>query len=349
MALLFMDSFDHYVTADLLEKWSSQAGTVAISAANGRRSSASLRLATAGAQLYKTCGTANTTIIVGAAVRASLASNPASLFTIWEATAVRNQVILAANPDGSLAAYRGPAAASPGAILSATLLGTIPAALAANSYAYVELRVVLHESAGEVQVRVNGVQLLNLTAQDTIATGATASWTSLLLSTNNGVTTVDYDDLYVLDGSGPAPWNTFLGDCRVDARVPTAPGATTGWTPLAGANWAAVDDTAPDDDTTYTSTSTLNAVDTFVVQDAPVAGATLFGVQHCLNLKKTDAGACTVAPVVRHSGVDNVGTAISPGTSYAYGLAINQTNPGTSAQWTEAEFNAAEFGYTRTA
>ena len=70
-------------------------------------------------------------------------------------------------------------------------------------------------------------------------------------------------------------------------------------------------------------------------------------MQHCLSLKKTDAGVCTVAPVIRHSGVDYPGAAITPGTSYAYGLAIAATNPGTSAAWTEAGFNAAEFGYKR--
>ena len=41
MALLFMDSFDHYVTADLLEKWNAiyqPDVAIAVSAGNGRRS-----------------------------------------------------------------------------------------------------------------------------------------------------------------------------------------------------------------------------------------------------------------------------------------------------------------------
>jgi hypothetical protein len=84
------------------------------------------------------------------------------------------------------------------------------------------------------------------------------------------------------------------------------------------------------------------------VQDAPVAGAAIYGVQHCLNLKKMDAGTCTVAPVIRHSSTDYVGANLSPGTTYAYGLQIAATNPGTSAAWTETDFNNAEFGYKKT-
>jgi hypothetical protein len=66
-------------------------------------------------------------------------------------------------------------------------------------------------------------------------------------------------------------------------------------------------------------------------------------------MEKTDAGAATLAPVIRHAGVDYPGADLSPGTTYAYGLQIAQVNPGTGASWTEAHFNAAEFGIKRTA
>jgi hypothetical protein len=161
---------------------------------------------------------------------------------------------------------------------------------------------------------------------------------------------VDYDDLYVLDGSGPAPRNDFLGDCRVDVRLPTAQGNSHAWTPTPVVDNALnVDDPAPDDETTYNATTTVGATDTLVVQDAAVAGGTLFAVQLSLNQRKTDAGTCTIAPVVRHAGVDYPGAGLNPGTTYVYGVTPYNTNPGTAAAWTEADFNAAEFGYKRTA
>jgi hypothetical protein len=358
MALLFMDSFDHYTTADLLDKWSAttllSGGTIGINSGTGRRGSNSLRIGSGGTTsaacaVRRVLAGGDATAILGFAFLLPAGSMGTAGVTI---AAVHDggttQVTLRLNADYTLSVLRGPNAASP------TILGTSTAAVSAASFVYIEWKTLIHPSVGTVDVRVNGAPVLALTAQNT-RISAVSQWTGCTLGTPENLSsswlptvhTADFDDLYVLDGTGAAPWNTFLGDVRVDARLPTGAGATTGWTPLAGANWDAVNDTAPDDDTTYTSTSTVGVTDTFVTQDAPVVGATIYGVQHCLNLKKMDAGACTVAPVIRHSGVDYPGAAISPGTTYAYGLAIAAVNPGTGATWVEADFNAAEFGYKR--
>lgn len=359
--LLYLDSFDHYVTADLAEKWTTtgsvNGGSVTISSATGRRSSNSLRLscgtstnATFWAQ--KGLTPSDATAVVGFAIGVPAGMIGASGIAIASLRDVAvAQLTLRLNQDLSLSVIRGPQAGG-------TVLGTSSAgALAAGVVAYLEWKALIHLSAGTVEVRVNGVSLagVNLTGQNTRNT-ATAQYTSVIvghfesiINTCNGAARdLDVDDLYVCDGSGAAPWNTFLGDCRVDPRVPTAAGATTGWTPSTGANWQNVDDAAPNDDTDYNTAASAGVTDTFVVQDAPVVGATIYGIQHCLSMKKTDAGVCTVAPVIRHAGVDNVGAALAPGTTYAYGLQIAATNPGTGAAWVEADFNNAEFGYRRT-
>jgi len=350
MALLFMDSFDHYATADLADKWTSLS---AVSGSNtigafGRRGSGGYRCVqsaftggASGCYVQKGLAPTGAGFVVGVACKPSAAPGSAAVtfLTIQEGATV--QVALRLNQDLTLSALRG-----------GTAVATSASPLSTATMSYVEFRGLIDPSVGTLDVRVNGVGVLTFSG-NTRQT-ANSAWTALALGCNpagivGGALTLDFDDLYVCDRSGSAPWNDFLGDCRVDARLPTAAGATTGWTPLAGANWDAVNDAAPDDDTTYTSTSTLNATDTFVTQDAPVVGATIFGVQQCLNLKKMDAGTCTVAPVIRHSGIDYPGAAIAPGTTYAYGLAVAATNPGTGAAWTEADFNAAEFGYKRTA
>jgi hypothetical protein len=358
MALLFMDSWDHYVTADLPEKWTATGATgtsaaVAIVAGAGRRSSSGLRwtLGTASAPAgycQKVLSPTGAACIMGFSISAP--SGFAGTAQGLQIASLRDiaalQVSLRANADMTLSVLRG-----------TTVLGTTTNALPVSTAAYVEWKVVIDNAAGSVEVRINGATGLSLAAQDTQQT-ATTGWTSVVLGqidalANSGVgiggasKTFDYDDLYVLDGSGAAPWNAFLGDLRVDVRVPTGAGTTTGWTPSAGANWQNVDDAAPDDDTTYNGTATVDAIDTFVVQDAAVAGATIYGVQQCLSMKKMDAGTCTVAPVIRHSGTNLVGAAIAPGTTYAYSLIVHAANPGTAAPWTEADFNAAEFGYKK--
>src|SRR5262252_3237638 len=63
----------------------------------------------------------------------------------------------------------------------------------------------------------------------------------------------------------------------------------------AGSNFQNVDDATPNADTDYNQATGV-ATDTFVVQDVPVTGAILYGVQHCMITKKSDAKAATIAP-----------------------------------------------------
>lgn len=360
MALLFMDSFDHYVTADVLEKWTAFPAAVGTAASvsiavGGRRGTNSFRWitgtstsATAAGYISRTVTPVNATAIIGFSF--NMSGIPAGAVGC-QIMAIRDgattQINLRINSDGTLSVLRGPHSGG-------VVLGTTTAALTTSNY--LELKVLIANSGGTVDLRVNGTSLapFPLSGQDTQNT-AVAQWTSVsfgqldaVSNTLSGVNrTLDYDDIYVCDGTGSPPYNTFLGDCRVDPRYPTAEGTTIQCTPFSGTdNALMVNETAPDDDTTYNSATTVGQTDTFVTQDAPAVGATIYGLQHCISMKKSDAGICTVAPVIRHSGVDNAGTSMSPGTSYAYGLQIaTEIAPGVAI--TESNFNAAEFGYTR--
>jgi hypothetical protein len=335
MALLFLDSFDHYVTADAGEKWTGIGG--AIVAGAGRRSTAAWRSVSSGQSAAKTLAPGDTTCLLGVAMKV-----PA--YTVGNLVQVRSaataQITVTLNATGFFEVRRGTS--------TGTLLGTASASISAGVFIYLELKTRIDPTTGTVTLRVNETLLLSVPSANTASTGV-AGWDGVALG-GTGSGNYDYDDLYVLDGTGAAPLNDLLGDCRVDARYPTAEGASSAWTPLSGTNNALmVDETAPDDDTTYNSTPTVGATDTHVVQDAPVPGAALYGVQLCLSHKKSDAGTCSLAPVVRHGTTDYPGTAFNPGTTYVYQVIPYGLNPGTAAAWTEADFNAAEFGYKRTA
>jgi hypothetical protein len=335
MALLWLDSFDHYVSADLAEKYATTAGVLTISATTGRRGSGGVLVGSSGTLVTPTLASASTTAIVGVALKLSNLSLTPRIDVRSGATV---QASVKFDASGFAVAQRG----------TATVLGTATTgALSASVYAFIEIKVVVHPSTGSFIVRVNEAEVLNLTGVNTAASGS-AAWdvVALIGSTGNPL----YDDFYVLDGSGAAPLNNLIGDCRVDARYPNNNGAHLQWTPTGDVNrWQCVDETAPDDDTTYNSTATVNDTDTHAVQDAPVVGGTLYGVQLCLSMKKTAPGTCSIAPVVRSASTTYAGTATNPTTSYAYACTPYGTDPGTGAAWTEAGFNAAEFGYRRTA
>ena len=370
MALLLMESFDHYATADLTEKWTSiyaSGGTVApaVTASIGRRSTAGVRWSNTVNERAKALGAvvaaSGTTCVVGFAFTsstfASLAGGVANDLTADSGgysnalCTIRlsgtTHVWFRLNTDGTITAL-GP----PLSFTDWTVKGSSTAALTVGTTAYLEFLVTIHDTTGVITVRKNGIPILSLTSQDT-NNGGTPGWNEVvigrLVTTGAGSAVWDVDDLYIADGSGSAPWNGCLGDVRVDVRNATGAGALADWTPSTGSNWQNIDDAAPDDDSTYNSAATASLTDTFVVDDAPVAGATIYGVQVSLSAKKMDSGTCSLASVVRQSGSNQVGADQNPGTSYAYLRTVYQTNPHTSAQWTDSDFNADEFGYQRTA
>jgi len=303
MALLFMDSFDHYVTADVAKKWSSRSAdtgnTTAINATGGRHSSASFRCVKVSlnrSMWTKLLVPTGNICVMGVAYKiASATTQPIQMMTIFSSGG--GQVTLRVNADLTVSMMRG-----------GTVLGTSGISLAVATFTYVEMKVTISPTVGTVDVRFNGVLvpgLSGLTGLNTANVGG-STWSGIALNEYDdsalGIvgTTLDYDDFYVLDGSGAAPWNTFLGDVRVDARFPTGASANgapnTGWTPSAGANWQNVDDTpGPNDDTDYNETVTSGVLDTFVVQDIPVTGALVYGVQHNMALKKWMRG-CVWSP-----------------------------------------------------
>lgn len=363
MALLFYDSFDHYVSADITKKWTASGVangfSIGINATGGRRSSQSFRITCGGGNqsyaegwLTKTLAPADATCIAGCSL--ALSENQAiaggfQVMTVRDGATV--QVTLRMNRDRTLTALRGTS--------TGTVLGTSSRPLP-YLVSFIEWKVVIHASAGSVEVRVNGssTPILNLTGQNTRNT-ANTQWTVFSIGQldfvggnwDNRAFTIDWDDVYVCDGSGSAPWNTFLGDIRVDNRIPTGAGATTGWatgpTP-AQPNYQMVDDAQPNGDTDYTTASASGVTDTFATTDVP-AGSTVYGVQVQLSAKIGDAGTGTVAPVVRPSGSDVVGTDFSPvASAYTLSRQVYPTVAGTSTPWDVSSFNATEFGYKRT-
>lgn len=344
MALLFIDSFDHYATADLTEKWTTEkAGSVATIGAYGRRGTSGFRATSGNDQvLVGLTSGSPTEWIMGAAVCFNSLATATSFMAMYDGVGDRPQVQLRVNVDGSISAVRGPAAAWMSAS-SLTVLGTsAPAVVSAGVFAYIEFAATIDNAAGTVDVRVDGISVLSLTGQDT-QVSANANATGVVIG-STGTEDTDFDDVYVCDTTGGAN-DDFLGDMRVDALLPNGAGATTGWTASAGNNYACVDDTAPNDDTDYVSTDTVNAVDTYAFPNLPNAGGAIQGLQVLVSCKKEDAGACSIAPVVRPVATDRVGTTVAVGTTYAYhARQCYDTSPETGIAWTESEFNGSEFG-----
>jgi len=340
MSLLFVDSFDHYATADLLTKWTTGGGSSVIGG-SGRFSTNCLQLLST-ETVAKTLAASGGTCIVGMAIYVtpslvSAGSVRGQLLTINDGATTQVSVYI--NTTGVLEVYRGTS--------GGTLLGASTFAIAAATFYYIEFKVVIHPSAGSFELRVDGSSKLSGSGINTRSSSAN-QWGQIKIAgagaSGGGSPQVRFDDFYACDGAGTTN-NDFLGDVRIVRLLPdTGNGTNTGLTPSTGADHGAlVREATPNGDTNYNSSASASAKDTYNFPALGVTG-TIFGVQVCLSVKKDDAGAKTAAPVYRVSGTDYDGGTQSLGTTYTYLREITEISPATSVAWTVSEIDASEFG-----
>lgn len=398
MSMLMLDSFDHYATSDIERKWTQlygQAaqgtGTTAISSGTGRRGTNSLRMRTgasgAGCEpIARFWAPTAEECIVGFAFKASgagaFATNAGGNYLYpWAGIASlnpigRNTLLLVRSgnftmvgftleSNGTIMAWRGD---DPGTTEAGFVhLGTTSEALQPNIWYYLEFKVLVHNSAGTVEVKINGVTRMNLTSQDTYIDPGTTSpypapfvgWDEVVIGhltasiVNAGEHIWDFDDLYVADGSAGTATNDvsdFWGDHRIDARRVTADGAMTQMTPLSGSDhFAMVDDPVPDDDATYNSEGTAGQIDTFVVENAPVSGADVDAVQVVYLSRRSQEGNSISKPVLRSGGVNYSGDGFGDTQSYDYRWGIWTKDPSDNGVISDTDWNAMEVGVEKDA
>lgn len=338
MALRFLDGFDHYTTAAAYAyKYTSYSNTLAPGA--GRRSggNASRFGNYGGDYLLKTLDD-QARWIVGFAYKRDYASNDEKpILQLRDNTGAVQVALCMHSVDGLLRLWRGD---------QTTLLATSTIALPTGSWNFIELKTTIHDTTGSLELRVNGVTVATY-AGDTKYSSTIGTARSIRLS--GGVYSSSLygwiDDLYVCDGTGTTN-NDFLGDCRVDTLYPNGVGNSAQFTPTGSAtNWENVDDVPSDEDASYNASDTVGSIDSFAFTDMAVLTASVFGVQANILARKDDAGTRTLRAIARVGGTNYEGSDLPLSDTYLDQQQIWALNPATAASWTEAEINAAEFGY----
>ena len=217
-------------------------------------------------------------------------------------------------------------------------IGTTP--YPASTWWYFEFKISISATVGTVELRINGSS-----SAEAIATSVNTGTTSINAvgwEWYNGLGT-SLDDIYVIDtATGSSPTTNFLGDVRVETIFPDGNGSNTAWTGTF-TDWD--DTTTIDSDTTYAASATPGDRETSTLNNMSISAGTVYAVQTCLAARKDDAGARTIAPVIRIGGVDYDGaTAPALGTSYAdYTQLYDRLDPAGNA-WTITTVNGMEAG-----
>ncbi len=341
LTLLFIDGFDDRRTTnnffDLIKGWTTEGGNADITAGLGRFGSQGVDLLTNNSFIRRPIPNTDLTIILGMAIDPNTLTGADNdwFVTLFSDSNTFTQFTFGLRVDGSIGAYRGQVT---------TLLGqTAPNILTpTQTFHYLELKVLISDTVGTVDVVVDDVNVLALTGQDT-RQGGTNAW----------IDGVDYrgangfgwrgDDLYIANTDGGLN-NDFLGDVTVETKYPNAEGTTIQWTPSTGTDNSATIDEQPPDGVDINSDSTPGNIDMYETQNITDVSNTIYGVQVMSTIKKDTAGARKFLHRIDSNAViqtkdDQV---LTTGTQYLYNMI--EADPDGGALWTGAKYNAAEFG-----
>ena len=228
---------------------------------------------------------------------------------------------------------------------SGTVIATSTVIPNPNAWNHYALAATCHDTAGAVVVWANGVKVIDVTNVDTRNGGTgvlnNGYFTSATLGTGNNGAYVEVDDIFISDS------RDGLGDCRVVRLLPNAAGDTTAWTPSAGANWDAVNDTSATD---YVGTATAGAKDLYNLNDLDPALTVVRAVQNDFMAWKSDAGTpLDLREEMRSSGgVDaapvTIAAAAALSTTATWIKApVRNVDPNGDA-WTPARLNGLQVG-----
>lgn len=113
---------------------------------------------------------------------------------------------------------------------------------AIDTWYYIEMKVYCDNSAGTVDVKVDGTDVINGTSLDTQYHSGFNYYARVAFDVKTAVPNCYIDDFYVCDGAG-AVNNDFLGTCNVHTLLPDGDGNKTDWTRASGAtNYEMLDD-----------------------------------------------------------------------------------------------------------
>lgn len=253
------------------------------------------------------------------------------------------QCSLVIRSTGALAFYRGTSSAQVGSDSSPLVLDND------TTYYDIEVKVTIHNTTGQVQVKVNGASVISTAADQNTRGGSNNSANGVLFGnvTDFGsAPTVKLQHAVIMDSTG-SQMNNFLGPVNVNLHDTTADGNYTTWAANTGNRYQAVDETNPNGDTDYVSAASVGDKVTFAMGNLPAGVTTVHSVFLWTDVKRDDATTRGYKALLRYSGADsNPNAEHTVGSSYAYFFDAFDVSPfsGGSTAWTTTEVDGVEAG-----
>lgn len=350
MSLRFIDSAAHYATGQAIRKWTSDSGIV-VESSGGDRNAPYLNVK--GQALLKTL-TPTATFITG--FRAQIDPGQLNIMTVLAQGGTMGFASLNADATISIGAGNNTIFTSTLAVSDSTAWHYYEVWWNASG-ACTTTSVTSNTLTGTLWVdgdewgTFSGIS--NLALYPWIANGQTSAQFNQFgpASSQNGL--LNMMDIYVtdtnaMDINSHTTTNTGnLGDVEIDALFPDAD-ITTQWGSFGGDGthaYTCVNETSPDDDTSYVFTTATNSTEAFEYQPISSFTGTILGAQYLVCAKKTAEGSREIALEL---GGTNLFTSNFYGVNnylsdyYVYYIAPLDSANGTA--WSTAVFNTSTFG-----
>jgi hypothetical protein len=223
-----------------------------------------------------------------------------------------------------------------------TLLGATPApVIVTNAWQHLEMKIIHSSTVGEVEIRVEGVQKLSLTAVNTSDTD------SQQIRLDSSGTLFNIKDFVVWNGNGTYNTN-FIGSVTVVSML-TSSDVALNWTPNFGSDGFSILDNSPPNDSRYISAgdpppSPYQANLTNLPSDIVSVRA----LQTVVRARKSDGGDGNLQVSLESNAVLANGADRPITSAFTYWQDVFEEDPDTVAPWTPAAADAAILQLNRT-
>lgn len=258
-------------------------------------------------------------------------------------------VSIAVTSTGVIQAWRGTQTFSTG-----TLLGSSSGpVVVANAWQHIEAKVLISDTVGTVEVRVNGVTVLTLTNQDTgNSADLTVAQIVLAASSRGDLATQDvtahFKDFVIWDSTG-AQNNDFLGSVIVTSLIPDGDDTNT-WARSSGSVSNTLINESDPNDTDYISDAfPAAAKQVNTLSDLPSNVTSVKALMPLTRAANSDGGTGNIKTGLVSGATSGLGADKSLTSAFSYYFDIFELDPDTATAWTPSTANAAKISFTRTA
>lgn len=209
-----------------------------------------------------------------------------------------------------------------------------------STWYYLECKIYCDNSAGTLELKIDGTTVLDLTGVDTQHSSG-YNWYSRLMWVDNKINHLQIDDLYICDGTG-SDNNDFLGTCNVQTLSPSSD-VLTEWTQDFGSN---LYDRIYEDqqNTGYISEDTTGNQATFELDNVTINGTPKGVMLCCESNQNGNLNKYAKALAQQGTGTINEVGNFMPGTTNPLTSSIIMETDADGSAWTNTTVNNLRMG-----